>query len=141
MALVLFAIVTGIGFLGMRGFNEATVADRAAKAIASDVTLTRSYAIQRRSTVALVADEGNRTYAIRDEGVSPPDTLKVRSYAADSDLPLTRLDVQTGGDDLAFNARGLLVGGSSVTVLAERFGSGQQVEITPLGRTRVTQAP
>lgn len=139
MALVLFAIAAGIGFLGMSGFNEATVADRAAKAITSDVTLTRSYAIQRQGPVSLAADEANRSYAIRDE--STGDTLKVRSYAADTDLPLTRLDVQTADDALTFNARGLIQGGASVTILVERLDSGQQIEVTPLGRTKVTSAP
>lgn len=137
IAITLLGIVGGIGFVGMRGFNESTVADRAATAIASDVALTRSYAIQRRSTVTLVADEANRSYAIRDGA----DTLVVRSYAADTDLPLTRLDVQTTGDELSFNARGLLVGTSSATILVERLDSGKQVEMTALGRTRVTAAP
>lgn len=137
IAITLLGIVLGIGFAGMRGFNESTVVDRAATAIASDVTLTRSYAIQRRSTVSLVADEANRSYAIRDGA----DTLEIRSYAADTDLPLTRLDVQTGGDELSFNARGLLVGTGNATILVERLDSSQKIEVTALGRTRVTAAP
>lgn len=141
MAVALFGIIVAVGLTGMRSFNESTVVDRAATAIASDVTLTRSYAVQRRSTVSMVADEADRTYAIRDEGESPPDTLQVRSFSAGTDLPLTQLDVQTSGDGLAFNARGLLVAGSNVTILIERLGTAKEIQITPLGRTVVSTAP
>lgn len=141
VAMALFGIVVAIGFMGMRGFNESTVVDRAATSIASDVTLTRSYAVQRRSTVSMVADEANRRYAIRDEGVSPPDTLEVRSFRAGTDLPLTRLDIQTAGDELTFNSRGLLTGGSNVTILVERLDTGQEITVTALGRTSIAPAP
>lgn len=141
IAMVIFGIVVAVGFMGMRGFNESSVVDRAATSIASDVTLTRSYAVQRRSTVALVADEANRRYAIRDEGESPPDTLKVRSFQADTDLPLTRLDVQAAGDELTFNSRGLLTGGSNVKILVERLGTAQEITVTALGRTSIAPAP
>lgn len=139
IAMTLLGIVLGIGFTGMRGFNESTVVDRAATAIASDVTLTRSHAIQRRSTVTLAADEANRRYEIRD--VATGDVLESRSFSADTDLPLTRLDVQTPGDALTFNARGLLVSSGSATILIERLDSGQEIEISALGRTRTTAAP
>ncbi|MFW6193740.1 MAG: pilus assembly FimT family protein [Gemmatimonadota bacterium] len=139
IAIAILGIVLGIGFMGMRGFNESTVVDRAATAIASDVTLTRSYAIQRRSTVAIVADEANRSYEIRDE--STGDVLQTRSFAADTDLPLTRLDIQTSGDELKFNARGLMVGSGNATILLERLDTGKQIEVSALGRTRVTAAP
>lgn len=139
IAITLLGIVLGIGFVGMRGFNESSVVDRAATAVASDVTLTRSYAIQRRSTVTMAADEANRRYEIRD--ASTGDVLEVRSFAADTDLPLTRLDVQTAGDALTFNARGLLVSGGTATILVERMDTGKQVEVSALGRTRITATP
>lgn len=139
IAVTLLGILVGIGFMGMRGFNESTVVDRAATAIAGDVTVTRSYAIQRRSTVTMAADEANRRYEIRD--VDTGDLLETRSFAASTDLPLTRLDVQTAGDALTFNARGLLVSGGSATILVERFDTGKQIEVSALGRTRVSAAP
>lgn len=138
IAITLLGIALGIGFTGMRGFNESSVVDRAATAIASDVTLARSHAIQRRSTVTLAADEANRRYEIRD--VSTGELLESRSFAADTDLPLTRLDIQTAGDALTFNARGLLVSGNA-TVLVERLDTGKQIEVSALGRTRTTAAP
>lgn len=139
IAIALLGIVLGIGFTGMRGFNESTTVDRAATAIAADVTLARSHAIQRRSTVTLAADEANRRYEIRD--VSTGDVLESRSFSADTDLPLTRLDIQTTGDALTFNARGLLVSSGNATILVERLDTGKQIEVSALGRTRTTAAP
>lgn len=138
IAITLLGIAVGIGFMGMRGFNESTVVDRAATAIASDVTLTRSHAIQRRTTVTMAADEADRRYEIRD--VSTGEVLETRSFAAGTDLPLTRLDIQTSGDALTFNARGLLVSGNA-TILVERLDTGQQIEVSALGRTRTSPAP
>ncbi len=144
MVLVLLSIVLGIGAQGMQSFNEAGTVDRAANAVAADVTLTRSYAVQRLSEVRLVADEASRRYAIVDVGASSDDTLLTRSFSASADLPLTRLDVMTTGDHLAFNPRGMLVTGGTVgtdTVEVERLGSGRRVVISPLGRTRMEVLP
>lgn len=139
MAVVLFGIVMGVGFTGLRSFNEASTVDRASRTVASDVTLTRSHAIRRRADVSLVADESGRSYAIRE--AASGDTLQVRWFDGDSDLPLTTLDVRTGDDSFTFNARGLLQGGSQVDVEVERLGRAKRIEITPLGRTHITMSP
>lgn len=144
MVLILLSIVLGIGAQGMQGFNEAGTATRAANAVAGDITLTRSYAVQRLSEVRLIADEAARTYAIVDVGANPDDTLMTRRYSASSDLPLTRLDVGLGGNHVAFNSRGMVVTGGSVgtdTIEVERLDSGRRIVISPLGRTRVETLP
>ena len=139
MAVVLFGIVMGVGFTGLRSFNEASIVDRASRTVASDVTLTRSHAIRRRADVSLVADESGRSYAIRE--AASGDTILVRWFGGGSDLPLTTLDVQTGGDSFTFNARGLLAGGAQVDVEVERLGKAKRIRITPLGRTHITVSP
>lgn len=136
MALTLLAIVLGIGFRELRGFNETTIVDRAASSIAADVSVARSYAVQRGDAVSLVAEESDRRYVIRDETTG--DTLKVRSHSAGTDLPLTRLDVQTTDDRLTFNSRGLLVPGSTVDIVIERLDSGKRIRVTPLGRSSIS---
>lgn len=136
MAMVLLSIVMGVGFQGFRNFNQSTNVDRAARTIASDVTLTRSYAVQRRSTVELDADEGARSYVIRD--VPAGEVLKRRSFSASTDLPLTLLDVQTGDDSFAFNPRGLLAGASNVIIDLGRFDNEKRIRINAMGRTQVT---
>lgn len=136
MAMVMLAILMGIGIQGLRAFSQSTVPDRAAAAIAGDITLTRSYAIQRGEDVSLVADEANRSYDIRTSG---GDVLQRRSFSASTDLPLTMMDVMTSDDDLTFNSRGMLTGGmSSVTIDIARFDSEKRIRVNALGRTRVS---
>lgn len=136
MAIVVFAILLGLGFQGLKAFNETAVPDRAASAIAGDLTLTRSYAIQRGMDVSLVADEASRSYEIRTSG---GDVLQSRSFSASTDLPLTVLDVRTGDDAITFNSRGMLAGGvSSAAVDIARFETGRRVQVNALGRTRIS---
>lgn len=136
MALTLLAIVMGVGFRELRGFNETTIVDRAASSIAADASVARSYAVQRGNDVSLVAQESDRRYVILDEATG--DTLKLRAHAASSDLPLTRLDVQTTDDRLTFNSRGLLVSGSGVNIVVERFESAKRIHVSPLGRSNIS---
>lgn len=138
IVVVLLGIVLAIGAQGLRQFNETAVVDRAARAIASDVTLVRSHAIQRGNEVALIADEGARTYVIRDEVTM--DTLLVRSFSGSSDLPLTTLDITNpaGGDGFSFNARGLTTNSGVVEIDLERLGSEKKIEINAMGRTRIS---
>lgn len=137
LVIVLLSIVMGVGFTELRQYNETTIVDRASRTLASDVSLTRSYAVRRREDVTLEADEGGRSYAIR----AGSDTLQMRWFRASSDLPLTKLDVQTTGDTFTFNARGLLVGGGQVDVEVGRLGKEKRIRISPLGRTEITTLP
>lgn len=136
MALTLLGIILGVGFRELRGFNETTIADRAASSIASDVSVARSYAVQLGNDVSLEADESARRYVVRDERTG--DTLKVRSHAGSTDLPLTRLDVQASDDRITFNSRGLLRSGGAVDIVAERFDSGKRIRVSPLGRSSIS---
>lgn len=140
IVLILLSIVLGIGAQGMSSFNESGTVERAANAIAGDVTLTRGYAVQRLSEVRLRADEADRSYEIVDVGANPEVVLATRSYAASSDLPLTRLDIQTTSDNVAFNSRGMLITGGSIgtdVIEIERLGAARRITVTPLGRTHV----
>lgn len=135
MVMVMLAILLGIGFQGLQAFNQSAIPDRAATAIAGDVTLTRSYAIQRGEDITFAADEANRSYEIR---TASGDVLHSRSFSASTDLPLTMLDVTTGSDEFTFNSRGMLAGGvSSVTIDIARFDTGRRIQVNALGRTRI----
>lgn len=134
LVVVVFSITVGVGIEGFRQFNESATVDRAARVVAGDVVLARTHAIQRREHVSLVADEADRSYAIVD---ASGDTILVRRYNAASDLPLTLLDVKTSGDDLTFNARGLLASGSAVEIDVGRLGKEKRVQVSVLGRTTV----
>lgn len=136
IVLTIAAVVLGVGTNSYREFTEAQIAAKAARQVAGDVTLTRSYAIRRRSNVSLVADEATRSYVIRD---AAGQVLLGRSYAAGSDLPLTSLDVATSGDSLTFNSRGLLVGLAAAEIDLARYERSATVETNALGRNRIVR--
>lgn len=135
IALVVLSVVLVVGYRGYLRFSRSATVDRAAKAVAADVSLARSYALQRRSTVSLVADEAARSYAIRDDGKSPADTLVTARFDRQSDVPLTSFDV-AGGSSLTFNSRGLLTGGTT-SIDLEYLGRQKRVRVNSLGRTKI----
>lgn len=138
MALTIVSIVLGVGYSGIRSYREAATVDRAAEAVAGDVRLARSFAIQRRSTVAMVVDEAARSYAIRDE--STADTLLERRFDAASELPLTLLDVAEG-NSLTFDPRGVLFAAGTVRIDVGAGERQRSIAVSKLGRTRTDLAP
>jgi hypothetical protein len=60
-----------------------------------------------------------------------------RSFATNSELPLTKLDLKLTGDSLTFNSRGILVSGGTREIDVARSNRGMQVQFNALGRTRI----
>lgn len=131
MAIAVASILLALGYNGYRQFNESITVRKAAKTLASDLALTRSFAIQRRANVSLVIDETNRTYIIR---ASDGTALVGRSFNAGSGLALERMVLDVAGDSITFNSRGLLVGASSVQVGVGRGERTQRISVNALGR-------
>lgn len=137
IAIVMMAVLLALVYGGYRQFNEAMAVKKSAGLVGADVALTRSYAIQRRSLVSIVADESERIYMIRDtSGV----ILARRSFDRGSALPLDRLDVKTEGDSLTFNSRGLLVAGGGIEIDVGRGDRDRTVSVNALGRYQVSDA-
>lgn len=136
VVLVILGIVLGVTWNAYRNFREASTVRRGAEAVAGDIVLTRSYAVQRRRNVSLVADETGRTYVIRSPSGS---VYAQRSFAADTDIPLTLLDVRAVGDSITFNSRGLLVTTGADGIDVGRFDSERRVRFNAMGRTRITE--
>lgn len=134
IAIVMVTVLLSLVYGGYRQFNEAIVVKKAAGVLGADVALTRSYAIQRRSNVSLVADETVPDYMIRDTSGS---ILMRRSFDRTSDLPLDRLDVKAGGDSLTFNSRGLLLAGAGIEVDVGRGERDRTVSVNALGRYQI----
>jgi prepilin-type N-terminal cleavage/methylation domain-containing protein len=136
--LIVITIISLVGLIAntsYRSFRERAILNRAAQVVASDMALTRSYAIRERQNVSLVADEASRTYAIR---TSDGDTLAVRALDADSDLAIDSLDVLTAGDSVTFNSRGMLVT-AFARVDVGRASGDRQVQVNGVGRARIIQ--
>ena len=138
IVIAMFSILVAVGFRGFKQFNESTIVDQAARALTSDVTLARSFAIRRGENVALVADEGGRSYVIRDGSGT---ILASTDMSSTSDTPLTLLDVKATGDSITFNSRGMLTSGGTVEIDLGRTGLTKKVDVSALGRTRVALVP
>jgi len=135
--LIVITIITVVGLISttsFRSFRERAILTRAAEVVASDASLTRSYAIRERRNVSLVADEGARTYVIRS---AAGDTLARRFFDAGSELQVDSLDVALAGDSLTFNPRGLLASGGLARIGVGRNDAARQVQVNALGRTRI----
>lgn len=138
MAMAVAGIMLAVSYAGYREFNEAITLRKAAGVVASDLSLTRSFAIQRRANVSLVANEAARSYVIRD---SDGTMLGNRIFDASSGLPLDFLTVHTLGDSVTFNSRGLLATAGAVEVDVGRQIRTQRIFMNALGRYTITRDP
>lgn len=131
IALTTMAILSAISIGTFRQYAEATSARKAAVQIAADIALTRSFAIQRRENVSLVMDESDLAYVVRDEAGT---VLTRRAFNVGSEVMLDLMTLNTSGDSLTFNSRGLLNNGTAQVVVGRRSRS-HQVDVNALGRT------
>lgn len=137
IAIVMTGVLLALVYGGYREFNEAMVVKKAGGVLGADVALTRSYAIQRRSNVSLVANEASRNYMIRDTSGA---ILARRSFDNQAALPLQRFDVKTLGDSLTFNSRGLLTAGALIEIDLGRGDRDRTISVNALGRYQLSDA-
>lgn len=133
IALTIVSIVTLMTTTAFRSFRQRTILNRAARAVAADAALTRTYAIRGRTNVSMVVDEANQRYQIRDAAGA---VLKTRQFDGESDLPLDSLDLRLSGDSLTFNARGMLMTAFAQIDVGTIAGS-RTVQVNGLGRYRI----
>ncbi len=133
IVVTILSLVALIANTSYRNFRERAILNRAARVVAADMALTRSFAIRERQNVSLVADEANRTYTIR---TAAGDTLAVRSLDSDSDLAIDSLNVLAAGDSITFNSRGLLLT-AFARVDVGRASGDRQVQVNGVGRARI----
>jgi len=134
IAMAIGTTLTLFGIVAMKQWSEAGTVEKAARVVAADVALTRQYAIQRRESVSLVADEANQSYQVRSTGGV---VLLRREFDAANDIPLSQLDVRLPGDSIAFNSRGLVSNAGAAQVDVGRQGRTQRVSFNALGRSRI----
>lgn len=133
IVVTILSLVTLMANTSYRNFRERAILNRAATVVASDMALTRSYAIRERQSVSLVADEANRMYVIRS---ASGDTLGARIFDAESDLAVDSLNVLAAGDSITFNSRGMLTT-AFARVDVGRASGDRQVQVNGTGRSRI----
>jgi prepilin-type N-terminal cleavage/methylation domain-containing protein len=135
IVVTILSLVSLIANTSFRNFRERATLNRAARVIAADMALTRSYAIRERQNVSLVADEASRTYAIR---TADGDTLAVRSLDSSTDLAIDSLNVLATGDSITFNSRGMLLTAVAQVDVGRASGN-RRVQVNGIGRARIIQ--
>jgi len=131
IALSALAVIAAVSIGAFRQYAEATSARKAAVQIAADIGLTRSFAIQRREPVSLVLDETALTYVVRDTAGT---VLMRRDFSGVAEYGLSTVIINTTGDSLTFNSRGLMSQGTARFNVTRRDHA-QQVDVNALGRT------
>ncbi len=135
--LALAGIMMGIVTMQYSAYLERIVPDRASRIVGSYVSLTRSYAVQRRSTVTLAVNPVDLTLMIRTE----EDTIRTLPFGPDSDLPLDTLDTNIDGDSITFSAWGVCSAcgmvGTGITVAGP--STSYLITFTALGRWKRTE--
>lgn len=133
ITLTVFGTLALVSNTAFRDFRNRTTINRAARVVAADAALVRTYAIRNRGNVSLVADEGTQSYQIRD---ADGNVIRARQFDGDSDLRLSSLDVRLTGDSLTFNSRGMLVTAFALIDVGGTGGS-RTVQVNGLGRYRI----
>jgi prepilin-type N-terminal cleavage/methylation domain-containing protein len=136
MVILLIGVMTGFAATQYSGYLERTLPDRASRIVGSYVTLTRSYAVQRRSSVTLAVNPVDLTLMIRSE----EDTIRIMTFGPDTDLPLVALDTNIDGDSLTFSARGicLVCGVAGAGITMQGHDTSYLITFNALGRWKRT---
>lgn len=121
IGLAMVGFLTVLGYGGLTQYREATATARAVSALQSDVMVARSLAVKSRAPISLIARESTLEYVIRD---TAGNVFARRFFDGRSELALTTLDIQTAGDSLTFDSRGVLI------------TAGPQIQVTRRNRTR-----
>ncbi|MDX1567703.1 MAG: GspH/FimT family pseudopilin [Longimicrobiales bacterium] len=124
-----------------RSFLDRSTARQSARVFARDLVLARAHAIQARTSVVVRFSEGDLEYVVENaEGR----VLTRRDFGPDEDLALGGLDLQTSGDSVVFNGRGILdmsgIGGSLGTATFSVQGSTYTVSFNATGASRIDES-
>ena len=123
MVVLMVSVLTTIVAGQYTSYLQRLGPQRAAGLVGSYVSLTRGYAVQRRTPVALVLDASERKLWIR----TATDTLRSLELGEGTDFRLDTLTMGFPGDSLTFSSRGIcrecgLTGTGVITVTGGNVG-------------------
>lgn len=137
--MVIIAVITlGVASQVFANYAERTATRKAARIFSRDLTLARANAVQARESVIIRFDETARNYVVvRASGQE----ITNRSYGSDADVTLSEVDLQTPGDSVVFNGRGVAdlsgVPGSLGTATFQMGSRTYTVSFNSMGASRV----
>ena len=138
VVLVLAGVTFALSFGGLSEYRQRVGAQRAAQLFARDLSLARAQAVRGRESVVIRFSESSRWYSI---STTTGRELIRRRFGTNADIDLAAIDLQTPGDTLFFNSRGVAelsagdgqLGTATFATQAETYA----VSFNSLGASRV----
>jgi hypothetical protein len=127
IVLTMLAVLTALGWSGLRSFREASALRAAARQVVAELSLARRLAVNRRETVRFAAASDDLALTAEDGAV-----LVRLALAGPDALPVDSLRVRPA--TLRFNARGQAAPGS---VYLYRGRRSIRIVCNFLGRLRI----
>lgn len=117
------AIVVTMGTLAFSGYFQRDSARRAAQVFAQDLIAARSHAIRSQESVVIRFYETTRWYEVA--GQSTAREIARRRFGGNADMELGSVSLDTAGDSLVFDARGMAdMSGAGGALGSATFSSG-----------------
>ena len=101
LVMLIASVMTTVAAGQYRTYLDRVGPERAARVVGTYVSLTRSYAVQRRTPVSLVLDATDRKAWIR----TTSETLRTIDLGEGTDFRLATLAMSFPGDSLTFSSR------------------------------------
>ena len=137
VVLILIGVTLGMSLGRLSGYRERVTAQNAAQLFARDLSLARAQAVRGRESVVIRFSESDRWYSI--SRMTTGMELVRRRFNVNADIDLTAIDLETSGDTIVFNSRGVLsgLGGQLGTATFSTRAETYAVSFNTLGASRV----
>lgn len=139
VVLTIGAVIAGMGTLAFSGYFHRDSARRAAQVFAQDLVAARSYAIRSQEAVVIRFFESTLWYQV----ASPSSSTEIvrRRFGGAGEIELSAVTLDTAGDSLVFDARGMAdMSGAGGSVGTATFSSGATtytVSFNGMGASRI----
>lgn len=135
------AVVVGLGTLAFSGYFQQNSARRAAQIFAQDLVAARSYALRSQEPVVIRFYEGSLWYEV--ESQSTATEIARRRFGANGEIDLSAVALDTAGDTLVFDTRGVAdmsgVGGALGTATFSSGAVTYTVSFNGMGASKIDQ--
>lgn len=135
------AIVVTMGTLAFSGYFQRDSARRAAQVFAQDLIAARGFAIRSQEPVVIRFYETTRWYEVTGQGSATE--IARRRFGANGDITLGSVTLDTAGDSLVFDARGMAdMSGAGGALGTATFSSGAvtyTVSFNGMGASKIDQ--
>ncbi|MDX1647121.1 MAG: GspH/FimT family pseudopilin [Longimicrobiales bacterium] len=141
VVLTVGAVIVTLGTLGLSGYVQRSAARQAAQIFAQDLVAARSFAMRSQEPVVVRFYETGRWYEVR--GQSSATEIARRRFGGGGDIDLEALSLDTAGDTLVVDPRGMMdMSGASGALGTASFSSGAvtyTVSFNGMGASKIDQ--